>query len=447
MHLQLHLLLRLLQSKSILELTGKRLASTDPYLLTIDNLNSLSSITKDISLKIDQFTAQVNDVFISQANDSLDILLGYLAKIPQIIPTNDIDIINESLSNYRSNLDRIIKKAFNSESSLNTKIDLINASLDKQEAKLNEEQIRLATVLTEYQTLFSASQDLRASEYSTVTSEYNKQFSAMVIESQQTFAKLLSDLTQSLNESKIALTNQLENTEKTAKASLARLRNEYENKAKNVLNDIELKLIEVEKLVGVIGNLGVTSGYLKEANAARVRAFFWQGLTVTALGGLIWVAYLMAFPPEVNLIKGVLKDMLGQPIAVNVENAKLALSAVIRPESSTSLFYQALATRVFLSITFGIFAAYSGTQAEKYMEIDKRNRKLALELAAVGAFIAPLPVDMQNKFRADLGEKSFGVMESGKVDLKDPVSLLDVLKSKDFEEIVKRLFEVVKSNK
>jgi hypothetical protein len=58
--------------------------------------------------------------------------------------------------------------------------------------------------------------------------------------------------------------------------NLARLTSEYDEKAAKILEDIGEKQKYVEKLVGVIGNLGVTSGYLRAANQARYGMWGWQ---------------------------------------------------------------------------------------------------------------------------------------------------------------------------
>ena len=81
-------------------------------------------------------------------------------------------------------------------------------------------------------------------------------------------------------------------------------------------------------------------------------------------------------------------------------------------------------------------------------KIESKNRKLALELEALGAFISPLPIEMQHKFRAELGERSFGMPDSdiNKFSENDPVSIIDLLKSKEFEELASRFIKFVKSN-
>ena len=120
------------------------------------------------------------------------------------------------------------------------------------------------------------------------------------------------------------------------------------------------------------------------------------------------------------------------------------------PSHSEAEFYQGFATRVFLSITFGIFAAYAAKQASRFFETESRNRKLALELEALGPFIEPLEKSDQDKFRVQIGDRSFGVNdhESYRVKDEDPVTLAGWLKSKDgIEALTGPIKELLKGMK
>ncbi len=136
----------------------------------------------------------------------------------------------------------------------------------------------------------------------------------------------------------------------------------------------------------------------------------WQGVTVAAMGGIIFVA-AKAFLP---LVKG-------------------------------GFTWESFAGRVFVSLTVGVLAAYAAAQADKHIQVERRNRKLALELEAIGPFLAPLPVDKQEEFRLEMGNRSFGRDESGldgKPE-KSPASMIDIfVKSKEFREFVA---EIVKA--
>lgn len=172
----------------------------------------------------------------------------------------------------------------------------------------------------------------------------------------------------------------------------------YGESASTILGEIEQHKKEVEKLVGVIGNLGVTSGYLKSANKAKITVLVWQIITVGAMITLSGVAYY-------------------------------ALIETIKNASGAAFSWPIFAGRVFVAITLGALAAYAGAEAARYQKVEHYNRRLALELEAIGPFIAPLSEEKQADFRIKIGERSFGQGEGkhSEPDTKSPTSIAEVI--------------------
>ena len=79
--------------------------------------------------------------------------------------------------------------------------------------------------------------------------------------------------------------------------------------------------------------------------------------------------------------------------------------------------------------------------------MEQRNRKLALELEALGPFIEPLEKSDRDKFRVQIGDRSFGVadQDAGKSKEADPVTALAILKSKEIGEFITNIVKAVKS--
>jgi hypothetical protein len=78
--------------------------------------------------------------------------------------------------------------------------------------------------------------------------------------------------------------------------------------------------------------------------------------------------------------------------------------------------------------------------------MEKSNRKLALELAAIDPFIALLPQDDQYKFKLEVGRRSFAQEEvTIAKSEKSPATTLDLLNSdqmKQFLEIVTAISKI-----
>ena len=453
----------------VLSLIGKRLASTDPLLITPTALTNLSASVNKVRSEIEAFTVNGSVIHITNANNYGDEAILYLGQVPGPVTAEDIAIISAAASNYRTTIEGYLERAQLTHSALEVASKSNAEKIAAQEVAITAEQARLTTIFTEQQSQFSAAQDARASTFSTVTAEQKSLFSAdqdsrkslfsdYQLENQKSFTAVLTDYSNKIKDHEVDMAARLERAEETHIESLEELRVQYGKSADDILVEINKQKDAVESLVGVIGNLGVTSGYQKVANYARKMLWVWQGLTVAALVGLIWVAYTVSFPPLVvptssptivgSLQLAVTKDESSER---NIKSKKdVTISAPVQvkqAESSEFAFFQGLATRIFLSITFGIFAAYAAKQAGRFFEMEQQNRRRALELEALGPFIEPLEKIDRDKFRVQVGERSFAVPDKDSPEYKenDPVTALSLLKPKEWVEGVVSIIKASKN--
>jgi hypothetical protein len=453
--------------RTVLAFCGKRLAATDPVLIELRSLNGLNKQLMVVRTEIDTFVTDGVVSHIATANVSADEVLIALPSILAPLASDDLTVINESISSYRTSLEKHLQAALATQQKLKEASDTNETKITAIEAALTAEQQRLATLLLEYQTQFSTAQDKRASEFSAALADQQTRYAASTADqlsqfskdqdarksdyaesqrgNQEKFAVLIADYTQKLKDQNNDFAEKLEVAAKIHSTNLESLRSEYEVSAKAVLTKINEHRKEVEDLVGVIGNLGVTSGYQKVANLARTMLFLWQFLTVVALGGLIFVAFQMAFPTPTNAIPVAIEAAHLAAKALPSSSPQATMQAMPTPVSD-SAFYQGLATRIFLSLTFGIFAAYAAKQASHFLDMERKNRKLALELEALGPYIAPLDKDKQDEFRIKIGDRSFGVHDHDltKPKTDDPVTAYDVLNPKDLGEFAVSLVKGLK---
>jgi hypothetical protein len=79
--------------------------------------------------------------------------------------------------------------------------------------------------------------------------------------------------------------------------------------------------------------------------------------------------------------------------------------------------------------------------------MEQRNRKMALELEALGPFIEPLDKADRDKFRVQIGDRSFGAAANATGNTKedDPVTALAILKSKELGEFITNIAKAFKS--
>jgi hypothetical protein len=386
--------------KSVLAFTGRRLAGADPFILQFGVVDNLGNHFQAIITEVQQFTANGNIGHLTNANTNADAALTLLAQLNVPLTTEDFQAAKEAAEAYRKGLGTILSEVKSSSKKVGSELEALNVRTGELAAVIDSEKVRLATVSAEAQAKFLADQEART-----------KEFTATQKDQQTRNTALLTEYMQKLTTQDAEFTKQREEIAHAHEDELDALKEEFAVAATKLRDDINDRKVEVEKLVGVIGNLGVTSGYLKAANGARSTVWIWQGVTVAAMIGLIIVA-VNAFLPAI----------------------------------SGEFSWGGFAGRVFISLTFGVLAAYAASQADKYQKVERQNRRLALELEAMGPFIAPLSPEKQEEFRLNIGDRSFGHGDgSGGLDAKSPATLIDVfLHSKEFRGLVA---EIVKASK
>jgi hypothetical protein len=388
--------------KAVQAYIGHRLAGIDRYLLTAGPLDALNGSLAALATEVGNFIANGNPGHLTNANSQGDASLTYVAQLNYPYTSEDFQAAKEAADSYRISLDTAIASTQSGATQNRAELDALRARLGEMVAQVESEKTRLTSVGTEFQSQFSTAQETR-----------NREF----LDGQQQrlgdFTKVFTEYSQKLGEQNTDFSKQREEIARMHQGELGDLKKQFADASTAIRDQILARKAEVEKLVGVIGNLGVTSGYQKSANTALFTARVWQCITVAALLGLIAIAYVAFLP----LVQG-------------------------------TFTWSGLAGRVFVSLTVAVFAAYSASQADRYQKMERSNRRLALELEAIGPFIAPLPNDKQEQFRLTIGDRSFGQPDESHFGphTKSPATMLDLLlKSKEFRLLITDIVKAAKS--
>lgn len=476
-------ILALERIRSVLTYYDQRLASTDPLLVPPANLDSVLANVRAVTSQVTAFTANGDVNQLVAANNQADAILQTLAAVPSVGSSEELTWISEAATNYQKTLASYLDAALSKQQILSKLSEDNQNNIAQIRETIDAQKAQLANTITEQQSLFSKAQDERASTFSVSQAEQHGKFSQAMSEQQTLFSsdqdsrrtaftnfeqdtktkaeKIFSEYDAKLKEHDGAFKQNEDALIAAHQATLAQLEKDFITEGQKKLAEVEQQKIAIEKLVGIIGNHGVTYGYQQQANIARQTLYVWQSLTVLSLAGLILVAFLMVFPGifpslqenRVNVPHLVIATSTSDKKPVTASSAQAAattLTATAEVRASELEFYRGLATRIFLSLTFGVFAAYAARQARHYMAIEQRNRKMALELQALGPFIEPLPETDQHKFRIQIGDRSFGVPDPDHEQPKgdDPVTIPGLLKSKEFGQFISdRLGDALKTFK
>ncbi len=424
--------------RAILAFSGKRLAAAEPLITAPGPLDEIAAGLSAAREELERFASNQNVGHINSANANADRVLTPINQIPGAYSPEELGALVSTATDYRSFVDQNLSQIRKTFDGFSPTLETLRTKLAELGASIQNEQQKLAQTATEYQGQFSAAQEKRNQEYTDalrtaqqdltkLVTEYQAQFSSGQDTRSKEFTEaqgvrqaqhneIINDYSKRLSDQDSEFAIQRNEMVRTFEQQLEALNSNYDVRAKEILGHVQEQKEHVEKLVGVIGNLGVTSGYLRTANRAQKAMWFWQALTVSAMVALSILAY-HTLP--------LLEDSKGH------------------------FNWGGFAGRVLLLVSLGIIAAYSGSQADKLFVDEKRNRKLALELEAIGPYLAPLPTDEQHKFRIQIGDRSFGREHEidSKVHRKSPVSALDLLNSKESKEVLELVLELAKKLK
>jgi hypothetical protein len=383
---------QLVRVGAILAVAGKRLAGADAHTMSFAILGQVANSLVAANSEIRAFIANGNPGHVTNATANADAALPALAQLAIPSSTEDFVGAKEAADRYRRALDSALAFAKESSAKNQAEIEALRARLDELTAAVGAEKQRLTSLTSEQQSQFSTAQDARAREWTEDERGRGEKFTALV-----------ASYTKDLSEQVAELVKVRETARKDHSDALAALRAEFMTGAEGIRKDLELQKKKVEDLVGVIGNLGLTAGHSRAADEARTTSRVWQGVAVTAMIGLIGMAIY-------------------------------AMVHVVAGEFAWNTF----AARVFVSVTFGVLAAYAAAQADKYQKREVRDRQMALELEALGSFLAPLPTEKAETFRLSVGERAFGRgdLAAPPGHERSPATALDVLNSKDVGDLV-----------
>jgi len=387
--------------RSVLTLIGKRLAATPPSLLAASTLDTLADTVQVCAAEIQSYVANGQIGHLTSTIAHTDRAIIACSEIPASVDHASLETVAESSAACHRTLQSLANGFRRDLEEVDSKLAGSQAVAAEVSASVARTSTQATSLLSEMQAQFSAAQDRRSTDFADSQSTRGAEFAARLAE----WVKIAAD-------HDLALRAAASDAQRASADSIAKLTSVYEAQADAKLIAIDKKRGEVERLVGVIGSLGMASGFIKHANFCRTATFVWQALTVLALCGLAYFAY---------------HDLL--------------------PVMQGSVEFSAAIARLSMLLVSGLFAAYSSRQADKYFEIERRSRRLGLELEALNPFLAPLPAEARDEFIRQLGYKTFGTDSPLSLRNADrsPATPLDVVAStKGGQSFILELIRLIK---
>lgn len=374
------------------------LSDIDPLLVPLSHLSNAHSQLQQVRNQLNSFAGNRNVGHLNEANNQLDNVLSYLGSIPRLDMAVSTQELGEAASSYKKSIGGLVRSLEKQLVAVVTEKNSLQNKLQELTAEVAAQKQRADNVIAQMQQQFSAAQEARQSEATSLETKRSNEFEVAEEERAQ--------------ESEEALASQGKNFSEFLTASKAQhdaLRDDLSSQGKSLIAALETQKSHAEKVVGIISTEAVAHGYGKTANEERDAAKLWRIVAVTAL--VVWIVAGVVF-------FGLTYDK------------DLSLSA--------------LARQFLISTPFVLLAGFAALQVSKHQRAERINRQQELEIAAIDPYLATFDGDTRNEVKRALAEKLFGQRDA-EPQKGDSKQMLDAVS--DTLKTVKQLQESLTKNK
>ncbi len=364
-----------------------RLKLTIPILIQEAELNALSSEIEAGTVQLNAFFGNNNSGHIQNAMNNFNSALNRVRTLPVPISKGDFDfskaiaIFEETTKISYSKLDEINKKLQEDLKVTQENLVAKTTQLTTLEQQLGTKETEILNFLNNYTTEFET---LKTNNSTTFESEIKK-FNDNIENDRKLF-------TEQFDEDKIGFQKKFETQS-----------SKFDNDSVELINKLNAKLAEANKIVNIVGNVGVTGNYQNIAYQHKTSANFFR-----------WVA-----------------------LSFMVVMSTLLIWSIIDLSKGEFDIYKSL-IRILAAAVLTYPAIYASRESNKHRILETQNRNLELELASIGPFIELLPEDKKQAIKEDLVKKYFG----NQISTTDPKD--EDISINGLEKILKTILPFVK---
>ncbi len=333
------------RAKLVIELLVDRLDNTDSRLLSISNLDNISSHLSNASSCFDNWQNTRDDMYlgISYMNGYIDNILSY---IPSLTPTMDIKEtrkaiagLNRSVGQYKrtaaKEIDSISAKGTTAEKTIDEKVteaknefEALGVKIDELNKDLKDIKDSSNSISTEQQLSFTKSENVR-----------NEAVNKFIEDQKRTIEETFSKKSDEADRITDDIDKKLNATEAKAEDSLAR----------------------IDELLNIAGDKTLIHDYSSSAKEDMEAADRWRKITMfllfAVLGFSCWVVYEIIHTKDTS--------------------------------------WQFLVARAFVMLFAGGIAGYTATQSSEHRKAQRANQRTAHQLKALKPYLLSIEGDVK----------------------------------------------------
>ena len=198
----------------------------------------------------------------------------------------------------------------------------------------------------------------------------------------------LNEIDKSLSEKESERENIFEENQENIKSRYEEVESEFKETAKQIVDELTSKKKEAEKIVQLVGNIGLTGNYRGIAERERSSANLMRWIALGCFSAMFFV---------------------------------IAVTLIFAARNGFDPWLTAF--RFTAGLILIIPATYAARESSRHRAIEERNKRTELELASIDAYLENLPDDAKHKIKEALSNSFFGQSLDNNGDVNaEPVS-------------------------
>lgn len=372
------------------------ISNFDQLLVPVNTLNNGANLLQHVNNCLVNFYSHRQLTYLNEANNHLD---SYLPQIFFLLSPNspqEVENFRDSISSFRRSVSQHARNSEEQFKKIVEENNLLRQRITELTNQINSEKQRIDGIIngfqqqiSSYQQQFSQAEDKRRDAFVQVMEDYKDKFVEDKENQLNSYNEFIALLKEKNNEFEQGLVSKNEELELNYKSNMA----QFGNETREVLQTMYNYKQQVEELVGVVTDTGLASGYHAVAKEEKKAKRFWRGVTVAAMLLLIGFAGFIAY------------------------------------ESYTKEFnLAAFSAKLFGALSVGTLVAFSARQASLHGQAERSNKKMELQLKAIGPYLVGFNEDEILEIKRSLVDKFFGHEDVNAANDELPNASMDAVK-------------------
>lgn len=386
--------------KKIIERYRLVLASVDPEIVPVNQLDSLNNNLRhqNVTNQVNAYIQSGKAAHLVTINDHVSKQLTQLSIIQSL---SDDSESQERISYIDSVVDSTINGLSVKKEALDAQLNDVTSLTEEQTKKLDflseeieQKQVELNKLSSDWQNQFSSAQESRSQEFS-------KWRDAFASEKSKELQEIIDKHDEALDSQTVRLKTELD----------------------RVIEDSKSKHQSILDLYELTAGDSVGAAYINSADDERVQADRWRNVSVGFIVvTVIWLVFSFFYNSEVWSILDTAPNAVTSQEGHEGRESNEAASEIanLELESSQNNGFPWHTMIIAFSISGVLLwgAAYSAQQSTRHRNNEKRARWFALEVKAFDPFINSLELPQQQELKRQLAERIFGQNSTNDEDSK-----------------------------